>query len=37
MPTSGSPVRRAGPADTAAIGRLLSGFNREFDEATTPR
>ncbi len=32
---SGSPelvVRRAGPADAPAIGRLLHDFNREYDE-----
>ena len=27
-------VRRAGPADAEAIGRLLHDFNSEFDEAT---
>jgi ribosomal protein S18 acetylase RimI-like enzyme len=27
-------VRRAGPADSGSIGRLLHDFNREFDEPT---
>jgi GNAT superfamily N-acetyltransferase len=27
-------VRRAGPADAEALGRLLDAFNREFDEPT---
>jgi GNAT superfamily N-acetyltransferase len=27
-------VRRAGPADAEAVGRLLDAFNREFDEPT---
>jgi ribosomal protein S18 acetylase RimI-like enzyme len=29
-----SPVRRAGPDDATAIGRLLDAFNREFDDVT---
>jgi ribosomal protein S18 acetylase RimI-like enzyme len=31
---SDHPIRRAEPADDAAVGRLLYDFNREFDEPT---
>jgi hypothetical protein len=29
-------VRRAGPDDAGAVGRLLHDFNREYDEPTPP-
>jgi ribosomal protein S18 acetylase RimI-like enzyme len=31
---TGSAVRRAGPPDAEAVGRLLDDFNAEFDEPT---
>jgi ribosomal protein S18 acetylase RimI-like enzyme len=33
-PRSGPRIRRAGPDDAQAIGRLLHDFNTEFDEIT---